>query len=72
MQAAEIRLLIRHSRLGNDPLGHGATAPGEGVIRMQVNLSCPLHMPIAVCAYARFRFGKWEHVRAHCRGLPSR
>jgi len=39
---------------------------------MQVYLSCPLYMPVAVCAYVRFRFGKWEHVRAHCRGLPSR
>jgi hypothetical protein len=32
--------------------------------------SCPIHMPVAVTAYVRFRFGKWEFVRAHCRGLP--
>jgi hypothetical protein len=38
---------------------------------MQANLFCPLHKPVAVCAYTRFRFGKWEHVRAHYRGLPS-
>lgn len=35
-------------------------------------LSCPIHMPVSVSAYQRFRFGKWEDVRAHCRGLPNR
>ena len=37
-----------------------------------VTLACPLYMPVAVTNYIRFRFGRWEHVRAHCRGLPSR
>ncbi len=35
-------------------------------------LSCPLHMPVRVIAYWRFRLGKWELVCSHCRGLPSR
>lgn len=39
---------------------------------MQLNLFCPLHMPVNVRSYERFRLGKWEHVRAHCRGLPNR
>jgi len=35
-------------------------------------VACPIHMPVAVCEYVRFRCGKWEKVRAHCRSLPSR
>lgn len=35
-------------------------------------LSCPVHMPVAVRAYVRFRLGQWENVCAHCRGLPRR
>lgn len=34
--------------------------------------SCPLHMPVRVVSYQRFRFGRWEDVCSHCRGLPSR
>lgn len=26
---------------------------------------------VAVRDYVRFRLGRWEHVKAHCRGLPS-
>ena len=33
---------------------------------------CPIDQPVFVTDYVRFRFGRWEHVRAHCRGLPSR
>jgi len=33
---------------------------------------CPVHQPVAVTHYQRFRFGKWEYVRAHCRSLPNR
>jgi DNA replication protein DnaC len=33
---------------------------------------CPLHMPVAVREYPRFRFGRWEHVRSHCRSQPRR
>lgn len=35
-------------------------------------VSCPLTHPVPVIDYARFRFGRWEHVRAHCRSLPNR
>ena len=35
-------------------------------------LSCPVHMPVSVTDYRRFRFGKWEYVRSHCRGMPKR
>lgn len=35
-------------------------------------LACPLHMPVSVSDYVRFRFGRWERVRAHCRSLPNR
>jgi len=34
--------------------------------------TCPVHMPVFVIAYMRFRFGRWESVCSHCRGLPSR
>jgi hypothetical protein len=39
--------------------------------RTEMN-SCPMHHPVAVRDYKRFRYGKWEHVRSHCRGLPRR
>jgi hypothetical protein len=26
---------------------------------------------VSVRAYERYRFGKWEHVRAHTRSYPS-
>jgi hypothetical protein len=35
-------------------------------------LFCPIHMPVSVRNYIRFRFGKWESVVAHCRSLPQR
>lgn len=35
-------------------------------------LACPLHMPVFVRNYVRFRLGKWEHINAHCRGMPNR
>lgn len=35
-------------------------------------LSCPLNMPVRVMSYMRFRFGRWEFVISHCRGLPNR
>lgn len=28
--------------------------------------------PVSVRDYFRFRFGKWEYVRSHCRRLPGR
>jgi len=34
-------------------------------------VGCPIHQPVAVTDYRRFRLGKWEYVRAHCRSLPS-
>lgn len=33
---------------------------------------CSLKKPVPVRDYPRIRYGKKEHVRAHCRGLPSR
>jgi hypothetical protein len=33
--------------------------------------NCPLDKPVPVQDYVRIRFGKLEHVKAHCRGLPS-
>ncbi len=35
-------------------------------------VSCPVHMPVVVREYVRFRFGRWESVCSHCRGLPRR
>lgn len=32
---------------------------------------CGGSRPVSVRAYVRFRFGKWESVCSHCRGLPS-
>lgn len=37
-----------------------------------MQLSCPIHMPVRVTQYKRFRFGRWESVCSHCRGLPGR
>jgi hypothetical protein len=37
-----------------------------------MRISCPLEMPVSVVDYVRFRLGKWELVRSHCRGLPRR
>jgi len=31
---------------------------------------CPLSKPVRVIAFVRFRNGRWESVRAHCRRLP--
>lgn len=28
--------------------------------------------PVSIRDYFRFRFGKYEYVRAHCRRLPGR
>ena len=36
---------------------------------MQIDLRL-FPMPVRIRAYARFRFGRWEQVRAHCRRLP--
>lgn len=35
-------------------------------------MRCGYPKPVTVRNYTRFRFGKWEHVCQHCRGLPSR
>jgi hypothetical protein len=35
-------------------------------------LFCSLETPVLVNAYMRFRLGKWESVRSHCRSLPRR
>lgn len=51
------------------PEARGSILSGEKLMGMLV---CPLHMPVSVIEYIRFRFGRWEHVRAHCRSLPSR
>lgn len=37
-----------------------------------MRVSCPITSPVSVTDYVRFRFGKWERVRSHCRSLPSR
>jgi hypothetical protein len=36
-----------------------------------MRIACSIHQPVAVIDYVRFRLGKWEYVRAHCRSLPS-
>jgi hypothetical protein len=33
--------------------------------------SCPIHQPVFVTAYVRFRLGQWESVRQHCRRKPQ-
>ncbi len=35
-------------------------------------ISCPLHMPVHVIQYLRFRLGKWESVCEHCRSQRRR
>jgi len=35
-------------------------------------VQCCNGKPVHVRAYTRFRFGKWEFVREHCRSLPKR
>jgi hypothetical protein len=32
---------------------------------------CSWPKPVYVIAYIRFRFGRYEHVTAHCRSLPK-
>lgn len=34
-------------------------------------IMCPIHAPVHVVQYLRFRFGKWETVCEHCRGRRS-
>lgn len=34
------------------------------------NKICSWPQPVYVNAYMRFRLGKWEQVRSHCRSLP--
>ena len=33
---------------------------------------CPIHRPVHVREYVRFRLGRWETVTSHCRHLPKR
>jgi len=33
---------------------------------------CGSERPVAVRAYRRFRYNRWENVISHCRSLPSR
>jgi hypothetical protein len=33
-------------------------------------LVCPLHKPVAVREYVRFRMGQWQLIAAHCRRWP--
>ena len=35
-----------------------------------MRIYCPLDKPVSVRDYIRFRLGKWEHVRSHCRHWP--
>lgn len=35
-------------------------------------MMCPFYAPVMVREYQRFRLGKWEIVRSHCRSLPQR
>lgn len=35
-------------------------------------ITCPLQKSVHVNAYSRYRYGKWEYVREHCRSLPNR
>lgn len=34
-------------------------------------IACPLHKSVHVIAYCRFRLGRWEFVREHCRSRPN-
>lgn len=36
-----------------------------------MNPCCPIHQPVHVREYDRCRFGKIEHVCAHCRSMPN-
>lgn len=36
-----------------------------------MRVSCSLDKPVSVCDYSRFRFNRWEKVRAHCRSYPN-
>lgn len=37
-----------------------------------MRIACDLTAPVSVIDYRRFRLGKWEHVRSHCRRFPRR
>lgn len=37
-----------------------------------MRMACSMYQPVSVTDYRRFRLGKWEYVRAHCRSLPNR
>jgi hypothetical protein len=32
---------------------------------------CPIDKPVHVRDYWRYRYGRWEHVREHCRRMPQ-
>ena len=38
---------------------------------MPLKLFCGPKKPVRVCKYRRFRQGRLEWVRTHCRGLPG-
>jgi hypothetical protein len=40
--------------------------------RTMRRLVCPLNRPVSVTDYTRFRRGRLEYVRSHCRGMPKR
>ena len=37
-----------------------------------MRIACTWPKAVSVIQYIRFRFGKWEQVRSHCRSYPSR
>ena len=34
-------------------------------------MPCPLHKPVYVREYVRFRYSRWETVVSHCRRWPK-
>ena len=44
----------------------------EALSQNRQTVQCCCDKPVHVRAYVRFRFGKWEFVREHCRSLPGR
>lgn len=34
-------------------------------------MQCSYPKAVSVCSYLRFRFGRWEKVRTHCRSYPN-
>lgn len=52
--------------------GAAGLKPGDGKEDSTMRAVCFWPKSVSVIAYFRFRFGRWESVRTHCRSYPAR